>query len=67
MPAGELVTYVLTVTNAGPLAATGVQVLEMIPADTEMVSIVADNPDFWYEFCTLSGYATWARFIRTAR
>ncbi len=55
VPAGELVTYVLTVTNAGPLAATGVQVLEMIPADTEMVSIVADNPDFWYEFCTLSG------------
>ena len=55
VPAGELVTYVLTVTNAGPLAATGVQVLEMIPANTELVSIVADNPDFWYEFCTLSG------------
>ncbi len=55
VPAGELVTYVLTVTNAGPLAATGVQVLELIPADTELVSIVADNPDFWYEFCTLSG------------
>lgn len=55
VPAGELVTYVLTVTNAGPLAASGVQVLEMIPVDTELVSIVADNPDSAYEFCTLSG------------
>jgi uncharacterized repeat protein (TIGR01451 family) len=53
--AGDFVTYILTVTNAGPLAATGVQLLELIPPDTEMVSISADNPDFGYEFCTLAG------------
>lgn len=55
VPAGGLVTYVLTVTNAGPLAATGVQVLELIPPGTELVSIAADNPDSGYEFCTLAG------------
>lgn len=53
--AGDLVTYTLTITNAGPMAATGVEVLEMIPAGTEAVSIAADNPDFGYEFCILSG------------
>jgi uncharacterized repeat protein (TIGR01451 family) len=55
VPPGGLVTYALTVTNAGPLAATSVQLLETIPADTELVSIVADNPDFAYEFCTPAG------------
>ncbi|MBN2147374.1 MAG: DUF11 domain-containing protein, partial [Anaerolineales bacterium] len=53
--AGDLVTYTLTVTNAGPQEATGVQLLELIPLHTEMVSISADNPDFAYPFCTLSG------------
>ncbi len=53
--AGELVTYVLTVTNAGPMAATNVQVLEMIPPETSVVSMVADNPDSRYEFCSAAG------------
>lgn len=53
--AGDQISYHLTVTNAGPLAATGVQLLEMIPADTALVSITVDNPDFGYEFCTSAG------------
>ena len=53
--AGELVTYTLTITNAGPSTGTNAQVLELIPSGTTLVSATVDNPDFGYEFCTLSG------------
>ena len=56
--AGERITYTLTVTNAGPAAATNVRVLELVPADTTMVSLTPNNPDFGSEFCSLGGGCT---------
>jgi len=53
--AGQQVTYTLTVTNVGPAIATNVQVLDLIPAGTSLVSITIANPDFVGEFCTLGG------------
>ncbi|MCO6452393.1 MAG: DUF11 domain-containing protein, partial [Caldilineales bacterium] len=53
--AGELITYTLTVTNAGPSTATNVQVLELVPAGTTVVSLTPTNPDFLGEFCSLGG------------
>ncbi len=49
--AGGLVTYTLIVRNAGPTTATDVEVREVLPAGTHLVSISADNPDFDNEFC----------------
>ena len=53
--AGQNATYTLTVTNKGPLAATNVQVLDLIPAGTTVVSITANNPDDTNESCSLGG------------
>ncbi len=53
--AGDVVTYTLTVTNAGPQAATNVRVLELIPAGTTALSLTADNPDAGDEHCSLGG------------
>ena len=53
--AGGVITYQLTITNAGPQAATNVEVLELLPDGTSVLSIAANNPDFASEFCTQSG------------
>jgi uncharacterized repeat protein (TIGR01451 family)/fimbrial isopeptide formation D2 family protein len=53
--AGQNVTYTLTVTNAGPQAATNVRVLELAPAGTTVVSMIASNPDDVNEYCSLGG------------
>ena len=53
--AGELITYTLTITNAGPSVATNVQVLELAPSGATVVAITVDNPDFAGENCALSG------------
>ena len=53
--AGELITYTLTVTNAGPQAATNVRLLELVPAGTTVVSLTPTNPDFSGEYCSLGG------------
>ena len=42
--AGQTVNYSITVTNAGPLTATNVQVLDLVPAGTTVVSIVGEQP-----------------------
>ena len=53
--AGQTVNYSIAVTNAGPLTATNVQVLDLVPAGTTVVSISANNPDFAGAFCSLGG------------
>jgi uncharacterized repeat protein (TIGR01451 family) len=53
--AGELVTYTLVITNGGPSTAYNVQVLEMVPDGATIIAAIPENPDFDYEFCTLSG------------
>jgi len=53
--AGERISYTLLVTNAGPSVATNVQLLELIPAGTTVVTLTASNPDFTGEFCSLGG------------
>lgn len=53
--AGDLVTYRLTVRNAGPQVATNVEVLELLPDGTTLVSMQAHNPNSAYEFCTPGG------------
>ncbi|OUC07147.1 hypothetical protein RY27_16660, partial [Litorilinea aerophila] len=53
--AGETITYTLVVTNLGPSAATNVEVLELVPAGTQVLSLVAHNPDASNEFCSLGG------------
>ncbi len=42
--AGEELTYAITVTNLGPDAATDVEVLDLVPPGTHVVSMTADNP-----------------------
>ena len=58
MTAGERITYTLTVTNAGPVAATNVRVLELVPAGTTVVSLTPSNPDSGGAYCNLGG-ACW--------
>ncbi len=53
--AGELISYTLLVTNAGPSVATHVQLLDLIPAGTTVITLTASNPDFTGEFCSLGG------------
>ncbi|HHW84988.1 MAG TPA: DUF11 domain-containing protein, partial [Chloroflexi bacterium] len=53
--AGENVTYTLSVTNAGPQAATNVRVLELVPAGTTVVSMTPVNPGAEDEYCSLGG------------
>jgi uncharacterized repeat protein (TIGR01451 family) len=53
--AGETITYTLTITNNGPTTAYNTLVLENLPNGTTFVSATPYNPDFDYEFCTLSG------------
>jgi uncharacterized repeat protein (TIGR01451 family) len=53
--AGELVTYTLTVTNAGPQIATGVTVFDLVPMGATLVEISAENPDYDGEYCSASG------------
>ena len=53
--AGERITYTLTITNAGPQAATNVRVLDLVPNATTVVDISVDNPDATGEYCSLSG------------
>ncbi len=53
--AGDVVTYTLTVTNAGPQSATNVRVLELIPAGATALSLTANNPDAGDEHCSLGG------------
>ena len=53
--AGQTVNYLITVTNNGPLIATNVQVLDLVPAGTTVVSMSANNPDYVGEFCSLGG------------
>ena len=55
MRAGERITYTLTVTNAGPAAATNVRVLELVPAGATVVSLTPVNPDSAGEYCNLGG------------
>ena len=52
MTAGEQITYTLTVTNAGPAAATNARVLELVPAGTTVVTITANNPDDAGAYCS---------------
>ena len=56
--AGERITYTLTVTNAGPAAATNVRVLELVPAGATVVSLTPVNPDSAGAYCNLGG-ACW--------
>jgi uncharacterized repeat protein (TIGR01451 family) len=41
--AGELVTYTVVVTNAGPAEAQGVQVVDLLPDGVELVSVEASQ------------------------
>ncbi len=53
--AGERISYTLLVTNAGPSVATNVQLLDLIPAGTTVVTLTVSNPDFSGAFCSLGG------------
>jgi len=53
--AGEELTYAITVTNLGPGAAPGVDVLDLVPPGTRVTAVTADNPHSGSEFCSLNG------------
>ncbi len=53
--AGERITYTLSVTNAGPAAATNVRVLELVPTGTTVVSMATVNPNDASAYCSLGG------------
>ena len=53
--AGGQVNFTLTITNAGPLAATGIMVLDQLPAELNLTNISVNNPDYPFAFCNLSG------------
>ncbi len=53
--AGQQITYTLTVTNAGPSAATNVRLLDLIPAGATVAAITVNNPDDASAVCALGG------------
>ena len=53
--AGGQVTYTLTISNAGPLQATSLLILDYLPDGVSLIDVAASNPDYPYAFCTLSG------------
>ncbi|MEZ4870007.1 MAG: DUF4347 domain-containing protein [Caldilineaceae bacterium] len=59
--AGEMVTYTLVVSNAGPATATGVQVLEHFPPETTIAEVSVTNPDDALAFCSTGGVCTLGR------
>ncbi len=53
--AGDQVTYQIVVRNAGPLAASGVEMQDLLPQGAHLVSLAADNPDAATEYCNQGG------------
>ncbi len=53
--AGERITYTMIVSNTGPVDASDVKLIEVMPAATRLVAIHADNPAFAAATCALSG------------
>jgi uncharacterized repeat protein (TIGR01451 family) len=61
--AGNAVTYQMVVSNAGPLNASGIEVQDLLPDGTRLVSISANNPDFLAEYCHQGGGCYLGRLV----